>query len=126
MGGCALKISENSSSSIHVRYPRSIHELAEEVDSERDVWTGDGEVDQAANQPTVGTRIRNGITHINRELKMLFHWRRGWTTTCLAGISKYVKSVFTLVNKNASGGASDFDAQKIFEFAKIFQLEFAG
>lgn len=60
------------------------------------------------------------FTIIIGKLKILFHSKRSRVCTKMTTIPKDVKRVFALIKKNASRGTCDFETQKIFQSAKVF------
>lgn len=53
----------------------------------------------------------------------MFHRSVSWTSAKMTTVSENVKSIFSLIEKNARGRVSNLQAQKIFQRTKIFNAE---
>ncbi|KAF5471781.1 hypothetical protein F2P56_008551, partial [Juglans regia] len=83
----------------------------------------DGEINQSIDKATVATRIGQEDTILISEFDMLLHGKGCPTSAKMSTVSQDIESILLLVKKNATRGASHFQAEEIFEDAKILDVK---
>ena len=119
----SLDIPENAKNCCIMRRGRSKDKLANNVNSIRDIWVSNGEVDKTPNQLAVQGGVIQRCTIRRSESRVGLKRCATCLVVCESCLSEKIRCTFSLRKRIPLGGRSDFKSQKLIKLSHVFHFD---